>query len=46
MNIRDVINKLQEVATQLPDGLDSEVRIHICNQGASGLVTPALLLCA
>jgi hypothetical protein len=31
VNIREVIDKLQEVATNLPDGLDSEVEIQICN---------------
>jgi hypothetical protein len=31
VNIREVIEKLQEVAGDLPDGLDSEVEIHICN---------------
>src|SRR3954467_3763237 len=31
VNIREVIEKLQEVAEDLPDGLDSEVEIHICN---------------
>jgi hypothetical protein len=31
VNIREVIAKLQEVADDLPDGLDSEVEIHICN---------------
>jgi hypothetical protein len=31
VNIREVIAKLQEVAEDLPDGLDSEVEIHICN---------------
>ena len=35
MNIREVIEKLQEVAEDLPDGLDSEVEIHIWN-GHSG----------
>jgi hypothetical protein len=31
VNIREVIEKLQEVAEDLPDGLDSEVEIHIWN---------------
>lgn len=31
MNIREVIEKLQEVAATLPNGLDTEVEIHICN---------------
>lgn len=31
VNIREVIEKLQEVAADLPDGLDSEVEVHICN---------------
>lgn len=31
MNIREVIEKLHEVAKQLPNGLDSEVQVHICN---------------
>jgi hypothetical protein len=35
VNIREVIEKLQEVAEELPDGLDSEVEIHIWN-GHSG----------
>jgi len=35
VNIREVIEKLQEVAEDLPDGLDSEVEIHIWN-GHSG----------
>ena len=35
MNIREVIEKLQEIAEDLPDGLDSEVEIHIWN-GHSG----------
>jgi len=43
MNIREVINKLQEVAAQLPDGLDSEVEIHICNgHDAAGLRTTSI----
>lgn len=40
MNIREVIEKLQEIAEDLPDGLDSEVEIHICNgHDAPGLRT-------
>jgi hypothetical protein len=35
VNIREVIEKLQEIAEDLPDGLDSEVEIHIWN-GHSG----------
>lgn len=31
MNIREVIERLQQVAAELPAGLESEVRIHICN---------------
>jgi hypothetical protein len=31
VNIREVIEKLQEVATNLPNGLDTEVEIQICN---------------
>ena len=42
MNIREVIEKLQEMATRLPDGLDSEVRIAICNAQDPGLVTPSI----
>src|SRR5436305_12217561 len=42
-HIREVINKLQEVAAQLPDGLDSEVEIHICNgHDAAGLRTTSI----
>lgn len=42
MNIREVIEKLQEVAAQLPDGLDSEVRVHICNGSDPGLMTSSI----
>jgi hypothetical protein len=40
MNIREVIEKLQEMASRLPNGLDSEVQVHICNQGEPGVMTP------
>ena len=43
MNIREVIEKLQEVAANLPNGLDSEVEIHICNgHDAPGLRTASV----
>ena len=42
MNIREVIEKLQQVAEQLPDGFDSEVRVHICNGQEPGLMTPSI----
>jgi hypothetical protein len=42
VNIREVIKKLQQVAEQLPDGLDSEVRVHICNGQQPGLMTPSI----
>jgi hypothetical protein len=43
VNIREVIEKLRQVAADLPDGLDSEVEIHICNgHDASGLRTASL----
>jgi hypothetical protein len=31
MNIREVIAQLQAVAAELPDGLDSQLRVHICH---------------
>ncbi|MGH3710537.1 MAG: hypothetical protein ACRDRQ_21075 [Pseudonocardiaceae bacterium] len=42
VNIREVIEKLHEVATRLPDGLDSEVQVHICNGTDPGLMTPSI----
>lgn len=42
MNIRGVIEKLQEMAERLPDGLDSEVQVHICNQDEPGVMTPSI----
>jgi hypothetical protein len=43
VNIREVIEKLQEVAEDLPDGLDSEVEIHIWNgHSGSGLRTTSV----
>ncbi len=42
MNIREVIEKLQEMAGRLPDGLDSEVQVHICNQDSPGVMTPSI----
>lgn len=42
MNIREVIEKLHEVATQLPDGLDSEVQVHLCNGHDPGVMTPSI----
>ncbi|MGH4011160.1 MAG: hypothetical protein ACRDTH_23870 [Pseudonocardiaceae bacterium] len=42
MNIREVIAKLQEMAERLPGGLDSEVRVSICNGNEPGLETPSI----
>jgi hypothetical protein len=42
LNIREVIEKLQEMAGRLPDGLDSEVQVHICNQNEPGVMTPSI----
>lgn len=43
VNIREVIEKLQEVATNLPNGLDTEVEIHVCNgHDAPGLRTTSV----
>lgn len=43
VNIREVIEKLQEVATNLPNGLDTEVEIQICNgHDAPGLRTTSV----
>ena len=42
MNIREVIEKLHEGAAQLPDGLNSEVQVHICNGNDPGLMTPSI----
>jgi hypothetical protein len=42
LNIREVIEKLQEMAARLPEGLDSEVQVHICNQGEPGLMTASI----
>ncbi|MGH3824448.1 MAG: hypothetical protein ACRDRA_16690 [Pseudonocardiaceae bacterium] len=42
MNIRGVIEKLQEMAERLPDGLDSEVQVHICNQDEPGVMTASI----
>jgi len=39
MNIREVIDRLHEVAQQLPNGLDSDVKVSICNQDEPGLTT-------
>jgi hypothetical protein len=43
MNIREVIDRLQELAEVLPDGLDSEVRVRICNgHSEAGFTTRAV----
>jgi hypothetical protein len=43
VNIREVIEKLHEVATTLPNGLDTEVEIQICNgHDAPGLRTTSV----
>lgn len=43
MNIREVIERLDQVAAELPAGLDSEVRVHICNgHDAPGFMTPSI----
>lgn len=43
MNIREVIESLNEIAATLPGGLDSEVRVHICNgQDTPGVMTPSV----
>jgi hypothetical protein len=43
VNIREVIEKLQEIATNLPNGLDTEVEIQICNgHDAPGLRTTSV----
>lgn len=42
MNIRVVIEKLQEMAERLPDGLDSDVQVHICNDDEPGVMTSAI----
>lgn len=42
MNIREVIERLHEVAAQLPEGLDSEGRVHICNGSGPGLMTSSI----
>lgn len=42
MNIREVIEKLQEMAGRLPDGLDSDVQVHICNQDSPGVMTRSI----
>jgi len=40
VNIREMIERLHEIAQDLPDGLDSKVQVHICNGGeAEGVVT-------
>lgn len=36
MNIREVIEGLREVADRLPDGMESQVRIHICHAHDAG----------
>jgi hypothetical protein len=40
VNIREVIEKLQEIAQRLPGGLDSEVHVAICNANET-LLRPA-----
>jgi hypothetical protein len=43
MNIREAIARLNEVADQLPTGLDTELRVHICNgSDKPGMVTPSI----
>jgi len=43
VNIREVIEKLQEVATNLPNGLGAEVEVYICNgHDAPGLRTTSV----
>lgn len=43
MNIRDVIERLRELAAELPDGLDSRVRVHICNgSGNEGVMIDSI----
>jgi hypothetical protein len=43
VNIREVIEDLQQVAANLPDGLESEVEIYICNgHDAPGLRTSSV----
>src|SRR5688500_2793220 len=43
MNIREAIARLNEVAAQLPRGLDTELRIHICNgSDKPGVMTPSI----
>jgi hypothetical protein len=42
VNIREVIEKLHDMAVRLPDGLDSEVQVHICNGDNPGLMTPSI----
>lgn len=45
MNIREVIECLNEIAAALPGGLDSEVRVHICNgNDTPGVMTPSIVV--
>ncbi|WP_028924528.1 hypothetical protein [Pseudonocardia acaciae] len=42
MNIREVIEGLREVADRLPDGMDSQVRIHVCHGHDSGTLIKSI----
>lgn len=42
VNIREVIEQLQEMAARLPNGVDSDVQVHICNQDEPGVLTPSI----
>jgi hypothetical protein len=40
VNIREAIDQLAAIAEELPDGLDSEVKVHLCNgDHAEGVLT-------
>jgi hypothetical protein len=40
VNIRETIEQLTAVAEELPDGLDSQVKVHLCNgDHAEGVLT-------
>lgn len=40
MNIRETIEQLTAVAEELPDGLDSQVKVHLCHgDHAEGVIT-------
>lgn len=42
MNVRDAIELMTAKAAQLPAGLDSDLRVAVCNGSEDGFVTPSV----